>query len=271
MLSPSTTAALPVPIKARPPTSATRQQQKIRMIKQCCAVFNRHIPATENTWRPRKVGETHEAYRLRVVERGDGDMFRAWQIMETALASRTRLLFDALASRIPPEASRRALEDESAVVGVRDERGVQWKVCHCTECRMLVVRRGPGPGPAERERCDICATVSSENEQWAPHMPCKALSKKRKKKKKKRRPAAPAGGGAPRDRGAAGALPTPEELLQLAGAPPPPPAKRRRPGGEPEDRYGGSTLSLGIDTKPEQALRPTLQLQAVQRSNHACE
>jgi hypothetical protein len=232
---------LPVPIKARPPTSATRQQQKIRMIKQCCAVFNRHIPATENTWRPRKEGESHEEYRLRVVERGDGDLFRAWQIMEAALEERSRRTF-ALVARQLPAAQRRALEaDRRSAAVVRDDGGQHWRLGHCGRCQLrMAVPCAEGAAPVAG-CCDICETVARENEVWAPHMPCKELSKKRKKKKKKKK------------RKAAELLPTPEELLAMHTARlPAAPAKKPCPG------LGGEVL-LGMDLQPEQTLRPTLQ------------
>ena len=228
---------LPVPIKARPPTSATRQQQKIRMIKQCCAVFNRYIPATENTWRPRKEGESYEEYRLRVVERGDGDLFRAWQIQEAALRSRTDMLCRALEAGLD-EASRRRLAAPGAAEVVRDRAGRPWAVYQCEHCRMRAVVAGDAL-PARR-LCDICEAVKADNDLWAPHMPCKAPSKKRKKKKKKKK----------RRADDDSAPPSAEQLLEIAAA-----AKRPR---RHEER-APPQLSLGMDTKPEQTLRPALQ------------
>ena len=110
--------------------------------------------------------------------------------------------------------------------------------------------------------CDICETIAQENEIWAPHMPCKELSKKRKKKKKKKKK---------KRSGLAELGPSPEELLalhqsrQVAAAEAevtstddsisPPPTKRVCAGLE----VGGEGMMLGMDLKPEQTLRPTLQ------------
>jgi hypothetical protein len=233
---------LPVPVKARPPTSATRQQQKIRMLKQVCAVFNRHIPATENTWRPRKAGETHEDYRLRVVEKGDGDLFRGWQVMEAALRSRSRQLLALLP--LPP-AVRAALDSGGELaerVRVRlPGDPTPWTAYPCRLCRLPAVAH---TAEAAGDLCDICGTIFCENNVWAPHMPCKEPSKKRKKKKKKKKK---------RKEGTDPMLPSPEELLQMVRQERPP-AKRARP--EPQ-RF--TAHPLGMDLKPDQTLRPTLQ------------
>ena len=235
---------LSVPIKARPPTSATRQQQKIRMIKQCCAVYNRHIPAVENTWRPRKTDESYEEYRLRVVERGDGDLFRAWQIMETALKERTMTLYKAVVDPHLENHQRLQLKaDPEFIVVVRDSGGGQWRAGHCNLCRMLVVVRGCAEGDRHQGalRCDICSTIEVENDRWAPHMQCKEISKKRKKKKKKKKKRAP------QDTAAISS----EDLAQLS-------TMVARPAGK-RPRRSCEQLSLGMDTQPEQTLRPTLQ------------
>ena len=237
------------------------------MIKQCCAVFNRHIPATENTWRPRKEGEEYEEYRLRVVERGDGDLFRAWQIMETALEQRSHAAF-ALVARHLPESQRQALEsDHDRAATVTDGDGQMWRLGHCRSCRMRMARQvseSDSSAAASSGCCDICETIAQENDIWAPHMPCKEISKKRKKKKKKKK------------RSLAEMGPSPEELLALHQSRQPAPcssssssclpaagesgrlptsAKRMCAGLE----VGGEGMLLGMDLKPEQTLRPTLQ------------
>ena len=216
---------------------------------------------------PRKEGEDHEEYRLRVVERGDGDLFRAWQIMEAALEERSRTTFSLLARLLPAE-QRRSLEaDRSRTAVVHDEEGQRWRLGHCQSCHMRMARAcGERSGDSDASvphpetsvdtrRCDICDTIALENEVWAPHMPCKELSKKRKKKKKKKRRACEVT-----------TAPTPEELLRIhqsrsasaadagaaaaAAAAAAPPAKKI---------CGSGMVLLGMDLQPEQTLRPTLQ------------
>ena len=65
------------------------------MLRQCCSTFTHHMPAVENTWRPRWEDEDFETYRYRIVDKGDGDIFQGMQLLERALQQRTRALLPA--------------------------------------------------------------------------------------------------------------------------------------------------------------------------------
>ena len=81
----------PLPRRALP-TPATRQRQKIVMIKQCCKLWSRTMPALMNTWRPKHDQESNDEYRQRVVESGDGDIYRGMQIMHRAHAHQNAVI-----------------------------------------------------------------------------------------------------------------------------------------------------------------------------------
>jgi hypothetical protein len=65
----------------RHPTPAIRQRQKIMEFKVICKTWPNTVPAIMNTWRPRHRHETNSEYRKRVVVAGDGDVYRAFQIL----------------------------------------------------------------------------------------------------------------------------------------------------------------------------------------------
>ena len=202
---------LMVPARAAPPTSATRQQQKIRMIKQTCSMFSKFMPAVENTWRPRRTDESYHEYRMRIVEKGDGDILRYAQIVNASLEGRTKLMLDLLRAHLEPDVQRQL----AAFVASQDAppmppcivAGAAWHVRRCTRCTAVHVRVHH---VHELGLCDICECVNAENMEWAANMPCKELHKKKKKKKKKKRPIARAE--------EVEHQPTPEELLAALNA-----------------------------------------------------
>lgn len=217
------------PTRAAPPTSATRQQQKIRMIKQVCSMFSKFMPAVENTWRPRRTNESYHEYRMRIVEKGDGDILRYAQIVDASLKSRTALMLQLLRAQLDPDAQRQldAILSSDAKDSVESPplspffvNGTPWYVQKCTRCALAHVRV---QNVHEMGLCDICECIDAENMEWAANMPCKELHKKKKKKKKKR----------PISRTLeADNQPTPEELLAALHA------KRPRKEMETEDASG---------------------------------
>lgn len=201
---------------AGPPTSASRQQQRIRMIRQCCAMFTQHLPAVENTWRHRWEAEPFHTYRERVVSKGDGDLFRGLQLMETALQQRTMLQLRMVCA-LHPEAEEHVMQLRKHAVALALERGepvaprtfavgaLQLRVGGCTRCRQLWVTEAPAGGACpepERNMCELCQSVEACTAQWAPQMPTKPVrSPKKKKKRKRKRPP--------------NSVPTPAELQRL--------------------------------------------------------
>ena len=182
--------------RAHPPTSASRQQQRIRMIRQCCSTFTHHIPAMENTWRPRWSTESFETYRERVVDKGDGDLFRCLQLLEQSLSERTQLLLGVLQREHAPLAAHlSALQEEADAlalerVHVAPRTFGQFEVGGCTQCKCVWVRAADdaADGAADGALCDVCRHIASSTRAWAPQMPIKLvrLHKKKRRKKKKR-------------------------------------------------------------------------------------
>ena len=165
------------------------------MIKQTCSMFNKYIPATENTWRPRRVGENFHDYRMRVVEKGDGDLFRFAQIMDAALKSRSAqglaLLREALDDEHTSQLDRYLHDQEGVVAPPPPCRigDVQYSAIRCQRCSLVSVVCGAhsAENTLADSLCDVCNCIDVENMEWAAHMPCKELQKKKKKKKKKKR------------------------------------------------------------------------------------
>ena len=194
---------------AGPPTSASRQQQRIRMIRQCCAMFTQHLPAVENTWRHRWDGESFQAYRERVVSKGDGDLFRGLQLMEQALQQRTELQLRMIGA-VHPHAAEHVAALRQHAAALLLERGpavpprtfavgtLQLSVGSCAHCRALWVSED-----AQATTCELCRAVHACTEQWAPQMPTKPARTPKKKKKKRKRKRLP------------NSVPTPLDLQQL--------------------------------------------------------
>ena len=171
------------------------------MIRQCCSTFTDHLPAVENTWRPRWDGEDYETYRQRIVDKGDGDIFRGLQLLEQALQRRTELLLSVLegadghVAEIRDQAQALSLEARRVPprvfpVGARGHAPrPRLQVGACARCRCAWVRRADETG---QDLCDICTAIHDLTSAWAPQMPTKAIKsgKKKRRKKKKRAPAA---------------------------------------------------------------------------------
>ena len=197
--------------RAHPPTSASRQQQRIRMIRQCCSTFTQHLPAVENTWRPRWEDEDYETYRHRIVDKGDGDLFLGMQLLERALQRRTGALLQ-MAEGPALRAHVEALSDQAdalqlerqyippQIFDIDPAAAPRLRVGACARCRCVwaqplasAAAAGPAP-PAAPNLCDICQAVDQLTAAWAPQMPTKAVKaakKKRRKKKKRALPVAP--------------------------------------------------------------------------------
>ena len=182
---------------AGPPTSASRQQQRIRMIRQCCAMFTQHLPAVENTWRHRWEAEPFHTYRERVVSKGDGDLFRGLQLMETALQQRTMLQLRMVCA-LHPEAEDHVGQLRKHAAALALERGksvaprtfavgaLQLQVGGCSQCRQLWVAEGAAATESSN-MCELCQAVQACTTQWAPQMPTKPVRSPKKKKKRKRK------------------------------------------------------------------------------------
>ena len=176
-------------------------------------MFTHHLPAVENTWRHRWEGEPFHVYRTRVVGKGDGDLFRGLQLMESALQQRTELQLRMVCA-LHPEAAEHvaALRQDAAALVL--ERGppvaaqtfavgqLQLRIGGCPHCRALWVSEDP-----DATTCELCRAVTDCTAQWAPQMPTKpARTTKKKKKRKRKRPH--------------GSLCTPSDLQQLMKAHP---------------------------------------------------
>lgn len=177
------------------------------MIRQCCSTFTHHIPAMENTWRSRWSNEDFETYRERVVDKGDGDLFRCLQLLEQSLQERTALLLRVLRpAHADLEAHLEALREEADAlelerVHVPPRTFGEFTVGGCTRCKCVWVRHDPDndrqegdrrgggdDGVDDRELCDVCRRISRSTRAWALQMPTKEVrdSKKKRRKKKKR-------------------------------------------------------------------------------------
>ena len=180
------------------------------MIRQCCSTFTDHLPAVENTWRPRWEGEDPETYRQRIVDKGDGDIFRGLQLLEQALQRRTELLLSMLegagdhVEEIRDQAQALSLEARrvpARVFPVSARAVPRLRVGACARCRCAWVRPPPPPeaaasraAEATKDLCDICTAIHALTTAWAPQMPTKPVKtgkKKRRKKKKRSSVAAP--------------------------------------------------------------------------------
>lgn len=183
------------------------------MIRQCCSTFTHHIPAMENTWRSRWSNEDFETYRERVVDKGDGDLFRCLQLLEQSLQERTALVLRVLQpAHANLEAHLEALREEADAlelerVHVSPRTFGAFTVGGCTRCRCVWVRQDTDNDQAENaegrgtrvtgdpdgdandgELCDVCRRISRSTRAWALQMPTKEVrdSKKKRRKKKKR-------------------------------------------------------------------------------------
>jgi hypothetical protein len=158
-------------------------------------MFTQHLPAVENTWRHRWEGEPYHTYRDRVVSKGDGDLFRGLQLMETALQERTALQLRMVCA-LHAAAGAHVMQLRKYAAALTLERGkpvaprtfavgaLQLQVGGCTQCRELWVAEMPAGG-----MCELCRAVQACTAQWAPQMPTKPVrSPKKKKKRKRKRP-----------------------------------------------------------------------------------
>ena len=180
--------------RAHPPTSASRQQQRIRMIRQCCSTFTHHLPAVENTWRPRWEDENYETYRHRIVDKGDGDLFQGLQILERALQQRTDAMLQlaagpALAAHVTELADQAdALQLERRHVPPRTfdidpAAAARLRVGACARCRCVWAQPLPAAaGAPAPDLCDVCQAVDRLTAAWAPQMPTKAVKSTKKKR-----------------------------------------------------------------------------------------
>ena len=185
------------------------------MIRQCCSMFTQHLPAMENTWRHRWEDESYNAYRERIVDKGDGDLFRGLQLMETTLQQRTELQLQMVCA-LHADAAAHVAQLQTYATALKLERGdpvpprsfavgtLRLQVGGCGQCKALWVEE---EARTERTRCGLCRAVHAATAQWAPQMPTKAVRtpKKKKKRKRKRTPVQ---------------VPTPADLQQLMAANP---------------------------------------------------
>ena len=165
----------------------------------------------ENSWRPRWEGESYHAYRERIVDKGDGDLFRGLQLMEAALDERTALQlrmiceFNAEAAnhvqQLKTYASALALERGDPVPPREFALGsLKLQVGGCAQCKALWVEEACPTEPV-RSLCSVCRQVHAVTDQWAPQMPTKVMRSQHKKKRKRKRTPVH--------------VPTPVELQQL--------------------------------------------------------
>lgn len=177
------------------------------MIRQCCSTFTHHLPAVENTWRPRWEDESYETYRHRIVDKGDGDLFQGMQILERALQGRVQALIrlargpglQAHVGELMDQADALQLERRHVpprTFALHPAAAAGLRVGACERCRCVwaqPVLAGESASDAP-QLCDICREVDRATAAWAPQMPTKAVKatkKKRRKKKKRALPAAP--------------------------------------------------------------------------------
>lgn len=134
----------PMPRRATP-TPATRQRQKIVMLKQCCKMWPQSMPALMNTWRPKHDQESDDEYRQRVVEAGDGDVLRGMQIMHRAHTHQNAII-------------RRLLLLGADSAGVR--------AVHCSVCGRQEYLFDEEVAAAAEPVCYTCAYVREDTREW---------------------------------------------------------------------------------------------------------
>lgn len=130
------------------PTPATRQRQKIVMLKQCCQLWSSSIPALMNTWRPKHIQESDNEYRQRVVEAGDGDIYRGMQIMHRVHAHQNAIIERLLLCR-------------------SDSTGVQTIHCGTCGCQAYLLTDDESAAATQTTPfCYTCAYVREDTREW---------------------------------------------------------------------------------------------------------
>ena len=130
-------------------TSQTRQQQKIRSLRDVCRKYNHWVPVNHSTWRPRRAKETVADYRRRVVHTGDGDVLGFADLMDAELREQTALL-DLVAGWAGEEGATSLLR-----------RGV------CQVCdRTFYSRRAGAADDPPTPLCALCRAVAENTARW---------------------------------------------------------------------------------------------------------
>ena len=99
------------------------------------------MPALMNTWRPKHDQENSDEYRQRVVEAGDGDVYRGMQIMHRVHAHQNTIIEHLLMNRA-------------------DDHGVQ--TIHCAMCGYQEYLLGS----ASDTICYTCSYVREDTREW---------------------------------------------------------------------------------------------------------
>lgn len=132
------------------PTPATRQRQKIVMIKQCCKLWSNSMPVLMNTWRPKHGHESDDEYRRRVVEAGDGDIYRGMQILHRALDRQS----DIISMLLDDSASGTQSEVASMVCTV------------CGRTYYVVNNQKENDVHDQEPTCYICHCIRKDTREW---------------------------------------------------------------------------------------------------------
>jgi hypothetical protein len=111
------------------------------------------MPALMNTWRPKHDQESEDEYRIRVVEAGDGDIYRGMEIMHHTRRHQTEIISELL---------------QRLQGGSKDTTDIMAITCHTCSSQEYVIRTGD-EADGDADICYTCRYIRRDTKEWLNH------------------------------------------------------------------------------------------------------